>query len=198
MDGMDDGGRIARQRNLVHASGSLWAIVGQHIARNRDMGWKIASLGENSVLEGKLPSGNLQDSVCGGVRRQQAEEKKLRIEPDTLRETSLSTFRGRPFLSILAAPDGSIWATTRSHIARFGVGRGFRMPVEIPTPPDAGQVQYLAFSPKGVLWATGPAKLYRYDGRNWKMFGAEDGLQGQTVSSLAAISDNEVWLAYND
>ncbi len=76
--------------------------------------------------------------------------------------------------------------------------RGVQQPVEIPTPADAGQVDYLAFSPKGVLWATGPGKLYRYDGREWKMFTTEDGLQGQTISSVVALSDSEVWIAYND
>jgi len=122
----------------------------------------------------------------------------VRIEAGTFQESSIPNFHGRVFISILAAPDGSVWATTRSHIARFNPQRGVQQPVEIPTPADAGQVEYLAFSPDGVLWATGPGKLYRYDGKNWRMFASEDGLQGQTISSVVALSGTEVWIAYND
>ena len=177
--------------------GRLWVSTSRGIGIWDGMShhWvKIPSLKENSHLEIR----QIQLAGDGAVWALTATGTIVRIEPDSFRKTSLSTFHGGPFLSVLAAPDGSMWATTRTHIARFAVGQGVEKPVEIPTPADAGQVQYLAFSPKGVLWATGPAKLYRYDGRSWRMFTTEDGLQGQTVSSLAAVSDDEVWLAYND
>src|SRR5208283_1583048 len=61
-----------------------------------------------------------------------------------------------------------------------------------------GEVELLAFSPSGVVWATGPGKLHRYDGRNWRTYTTLDGLQGQTITSVVPLSDSEVWIAYND
>ncbi|HXJ13959.1 MAG TPA: diguanylate cyclase [Candidatus Limnocylindrales bacterium] len=123
----------------------------------------------------------------------------VQIDPETYGTTTIANFRGRNFVSILAAPDGSIWATTRARLVRF-VPRGPETkPVEVPLPAvDGAEVEYLAFSPNGVLWATGPGTLYRYDGKKWKVLRVSDGLNGQTMTSLAAVNDNEVWVAYND
>jgi diguanylate cyclase (GGDEF)-like protein len=178
-------------------AGRLWVSTSRGIGvwNGKSHRWeKVPSLKENSRLEIR----QIQLAGDGAVWALTAMGAVVRIEPNTFQESSVAAFLGRVFISILAAPDGSIWATTRSHIVRFGSGRGVQQPVEIPTPADAGQVEYLAFSPDGVLWATGPGKLYRYDGRNWKMFTTEDGLQGQTITSVVALSDREVWIAYND
>jgi diguanylate cyclase (GGDEF)-like protein len=123
----------------------------------------------------------------------------VQIDPESYAMTTIANFRGRNFVSILAAPDGSIWATTRARLVRF-VPRGpATRPVEVPLPAvDGAEVEYLTFSPNGVLWATGPGTLYRYDGKNWKVLRVKDGLNGQTMTSLAALNDNEVWVAYND
>jgi diguanylate cyclase (GGDEF)-like protein len=102
-------------------------------------------------------------------------------------------------VSIEAAPDGSIWATTRARLVRFVPRGSATKPIEVPLPAmDDVEIEYLAFSPNGVLWATGPGALYRYDGKNWKVLRVKDGLNGQTMTSLAALNDNEVWVAYND
>jgi diguanylate cyclase (GGDEF)-like protein len=123
----------------------------------------------------------------------------VQIDPETFGTTTIANFRGRNFVSIQAAPDGSIWATTRARLVRF-VPRGpGTKAVEVPLPAmDETEIEYLAFSPKGVLWATGPGTLYRYDGEKWKVLKVKDGLNGQTMTSLAAVNDNEVWVAYND
>ena len=123
----------------------------------------------------------------------------VQIDPDSYATTTIANFRGRNFVGIQAAPDGSIWATTRARLVRF-VPRGpSTRPVEIPLPAmDGAEIEYLTFSPKGVLWATGPGTLYRYDGKNWKVLTMKDGLNGQTMTSLAALNDDEVWVAYND
>jgi diguanylate cyclase (GGDEF)-like protein len=123
----------------------------------------------------------------------------VQIDPDSYATTTIANFRGRNFVSIEAAPDGSIWATTRARLVRF-VARGpATKPVEVPLPAmDGAEVEYLTFSPNGVLWATGPGTLFRYDGKDWKVLKVKDGLNGQTMTSLAALNDDEVWVAYND
>src|SRR5260370_34021348 len=63
---------------------------------------------------------------------------------------------------------------------------------------DEAEIECLMSAPKGVLWATGPGTLYRYDGKNWRVLKVKDGLNGQTMTSLAAPNDDEVWVAYND
>jgi len=123
----------------------------------------------------------------------------VRIDPHSFATTTYANYRGRNFVSMAAAPDGSIWATARARLIRFVPEKGGTKQEEIPLPvrPDA-DAEYLTFSPNGVLWATGPGTLYRYDGRNWRVFTVNDGLKGQTITSLDAVNDNEVWVAYND
>lgn len=123
----------------------------------------------------------------------------VEFDPDSYATTTFANFRGRNFVSIQAAPDGTIWATTRARLVRFVPHGPASKPVEVPLPAmDGAEIEYLAFSPNGVLWATGPGTLYRFDGKNWKVIKAKDGLNGQTMTSLAALNDNEVWVAYND
>src|SRR5260370_918787 len=116
----------------------------------------------------------------------------VQIDPETYATTTIANFRGRNFVAIQAAPDGSIWATTRARLMRF-VPRGpATMPVEVPLPAmDEAEIEYLTFSPKGVLWATGTGTLYRYDGENWRVLKVEDDLNGQTMTSLAAPNYDE-------
>jgi len=123
----------------------------------------------------------------------------VQIDPESYVTTTIANFRGRNFVSLQAAPDGSIWATTRVRLVRFVPRGASTRPVEIPlSATDGAEIEYLSFSPNGVLWATGPGTLYRYDGKNWKVLKVKDGLNGQTMTSLAAVNDNEVWVAYND
>jgi diguanylate cyclase (GGDEF)-like protein len=49
-----------------------------------------------------------------------------------------------------------------------------------------------------VAWVSGPGKLNRYDGQSWRTYTTQDGLQGQTITSIVGLSDSEVWIAYND
>ena len=123
----------------------------------------------------------------------------VRIDPETYATQTYANYRGRNFISMLAAPDGSIWATARTRLVRFVSQGGQVKQEEIPGPamPEV-DLEYLAFSPNGTLWAAGPGTLYRYDGKNWRVFTTKDGLKGQTITSLGAMNENDVWVAYND
>ncbi len=178
-------------------SGRLWVSTSRGIGiwDGRSNRWeRVPSLNQNSRGEIR----QIQLAGDDAVWALAGTGALVRIDPQTLRGDSLPSYRGRVFISILAAPDGSVWATTRMHLVRFLPGQGLGHPVEVPSPADSGRVDYMSFSPQGALWATGPGKLYRYDGRNWNIFTPRDGLQGETISSLAALSDTDVWIAYND
>ena len=123
----------------------------------------------------------------------------VRIDGRNLSATTISSYHGRTFTSIMAAPDGSIWATARAHLLRFDGRKATTSFEEITLPVGiTGDVEYMSFSAKWGVVGVWARALYRYDGKNWKTMRAEDGLGGQTISSVLAVSDNEVWIAYND
>lgn len=123
----------------------------------------------------------------------------LRINPDTHSVETIPNYRGRTFISLQVAPDGSVWATTRARLVRFVPQNGTYRREEVALPETgAVEVEYMAFSPRGALWATGPGGLFRYAGGAWTIYGSKEGLRGQTLTSLAAVNDNEAWIGYND
>ncbi len=178
--------------------GRLWVSTAQGIGiwDGRMRAWENVP-----TLRGQLGRQIRQMQLAGdgSVWTQTITGAIVRIDPQTFATRTYANFRGRNFVSIQAAEDGSIWATTRARLVRF-IPRGADAKIEeIPLPArEGGEIEYLSFSPHGVLWATGPGAIYRYDGKNWRVFTSKDGLNGQTITSLAALNDNEVWVAYND
>jgi len=123
----------------------------------------------------------------------------MRINPLDFSSTMHASYRGRPFQTLYASPEGDIWSTTRDHLVRFNAQDPFAEPKDVPLPLTAGtELFYVSFSPEGALWVTGTAVVYRFDGRNWQTLTMKDGLQGQAITSMAALSDKEAWVAYND
>jgi diguanylate cyclase (GGDEF)-like protein len=179
-------------------SGRLWVSTSRGIGvwDARTHRWeRIASLEQSSHREIR----QMQLAGDGSVWALTGTGSLVRIDANRVVTNSYPNYRGGVFTTISAAPDGSIWGTTRAHIVRFDSKSVSRAPTEVPSPSrDGGEVDYMSFAPNGTLWATGPGNLFRYDGRNWKIFTAHDGLQGQTISSLLALSDSDVWIAYND
>ncbi|HKM66895.1 MAG TPA: diguanylate cyclase [Candidatus Acidoferrum sp.] len=178
--------------------GRLWVSTAQGIGI-----WyaKTRTWEKVPALQGQLGRQIRQMQLAGdgSVWTQTITGAIVRIDPQTYATTTYANYRGRNFVSIQAARDGSIWATTRARLVRFVALRANTEIEEIPLPARAGvEIEYLSFSPNGVLWATGPGTLYRYDGKNWRVFTSKDGLNGQTITSLAALNDDEVWLGYND
>ncbi|HEY2119454.1 MAG TPA: diguanylate cyclase [Candidatus Acidoferrum sp.] len=183
---------------LRDRSGRLWVSTSRGIGvwNGKARRWeKIPSLAPYAKREIR----QIQLAGDGAIWGLSGTGTIVRIDPARFETKLHPTYHGRAFVTIVAAPDGSIWATTRSHIVRFSAKNGWSEPVESPFPADgSGDVEYLAFSPNGVLWASGPGKLHRYDRRNWRTYTTQDGLQGQTLTSLVPLSDSEVWIAYDD
>jgi len=178
--------------------GRLWVSTarGIEIWDGNAGSWKRVPMPEGaSEKEARL----IQLAGDGSVWGLTASGAIVRIDPVTLACTMYANYRGRNFIFLQSAPDGSIWATLRGHLVRFAPGKEGTKETEIMLPSgEHVELEYLSFSQNGVLWATGPAALYRYDGKNWRIFTARDGLRGQTITSIAALNDNEAWVAYND
>ncbi len=183
---------------LRDRQGRLWVSTGRGIGiwDGRARRWeKVRAL----PGQGKGEIRQMQRAGDGSVWAVTATGALIRINPGTLRATTIPSYHGRSFISILTAPDGSIWATTRAHLLRFDAHKAAPSPVEIPLPLQvAGDVEYISFAPSGVLWASGPGALYRYDGKNWRTIGAGNELRGQTITSVEAVNDNEAWIAFTD
>ncbi len=173
--------------STVHGIG-IWDPAANH--------WHIiSSLGGPSRSEVR----QIQLAGDGSVWALTAPGSVVRIDPNNLSMTACPSFHGRSFLSILASPQGDIWATTRARLVRFDAHNPSPVPIDVPVPiAEGSDIEYLAFSPSGVLWGTGPGVLYRFDGNAWRKFTAQDGLQGQAITSVASLNDNDVWIAYND
>jgi diguanylate cyclase (GGDEF)-like protein len=177
--------------------GRLWVSTGKGIGVWEEVAHRWESV---ATQDGSGPKEIRQIQLAGdgsvwGVTPAGA---LVRIDPqDFSREVSPS-YHGRAFSTVYAAPDGSIWATTRTRLVRFTPGKGLAEAKDISLPAEAAGIEFLSFAPSGVLWATGPGALYRFDGQDWKTFSAKDGLRGQTVTSVLALGDNEAWIGYND
>jgi diguanylate cyclase (GGDEF)-like protein len=123
----------------------------------------------------------------------------VRIDPVNFSRTMHASYHGRTFQAEVVSPEGEIWAATREHIVRFNTARPEEEPKDVPLPlGDGTDVLYLSFAPNGALWAAGTGVVYRYDGKSWKTVTMKDGLAGQQITSMAALSDSEAWIAYND
>ena len=122
-----------------------------------------------------------------------------RIAPRTLRMQRYASFAGESLIFEVADPSGNIWATTGKKLVRFDGAGGSRQPAEVHFPDGArGGALYVDFSPGGALWLCDTGRLWRFDGKSWRLFAHKDGVVGDSITSLAAVSDNEIWLGYDD
>jgi diguanylate cyclase (GGDEF)-like protein len=183
---------------LRDRSGRLWVSTSRGIGvwNGKAHSWeKIPSLAPYTKREIR----QIQLAGDGAIWGLTGTGAIVRINPNGFGTRMYPNYHGRAFVTILESPDGSVWATTRSHIVRFSAKNAWSEPVEIPFSADGtGDVEFLAFSPSGVVWCSGAGRLHRYDGRSWRVYTTQDGLQGQTLTSLVPLSDTEVWIAYND
>jgi ligand-binding sensor domain-containing protein len=59
-------------------------------------------------------------------------------------------------------------------------------------------IQDIAITPNGLVWAATPGGLKQYDGRQWHIFTTGDGLASDALRQVTAAPDNTLWLAYAD
>jgi len=105
---------------------------------------------------------------------------------------SESSYNPSYVFSLLAAPDGMIWAGTwGGGAARFD-GKAW---TNFTTKDGlAGNIVYaIARDSKGVLWFGTNNGVSRYDGKTWRSLGLKDGLLGKDVYALAVAANGDIW-----
>ena len=194
-EGLPDNSTWATQRDR---HGRLWVSTSSGIAvwdEGKHTWLKVPLTGAN----GRMQARQIQTAKDGSVWAMTITGAVVRIDADSFATTVYANYRGRPFRAIYASPSGEIWATSREHLVRFDASHAEKEPTDVPVAvAGAGEVQFLSFAPDGTLWAAGNGAVYRYDGKNWRMLTTKDGLQGQSITSLTALSGRELWIAYND
>lgn len=194
-EGLPDNTTWATQRDH---RGRLWVSTARGIAvwdgqTRRWMRLPLHGTGELAQVR------QLQVAADGSIWAMTVTGAVVRIDASSFSVTKHGSYRGRPFEAMLASPKGEVWATTREHLVKFDTKKPGAEPENVPLPMGEGKdVLYLAFSPKGALWAAGTGVVYRYAGETWRTVTTKNGLQGQAVTSMAALSDTEAWVAYND
>ena len=194
-EGLLDNSTWATQRDH---RGRLWVTTARGLTvwdEEKHRWQKVPTLGGNARTQVR----QLQVAGDGSMWVMTVTGSVARIDPVNFSTTIQASYRGRPFQTIGTSPKGEVWATTRDHLLRFDTRNPSAEPTEVPLPLGAGvELLGLSFSPEGTLWVTGMGAVYRFDGRNWTTLTMKDGLLGQAITSLAAMSDKEAWVGYND
>ena len=110
----------------------------------------------------------------------------------TVQAAGSLTYNPNYVFSMLAAPDGTIWAGTwGGGVSRFD-GRNW---VSYSTKQGlAGNIVYsMARDAKGVFWFGTDQGVSRFDGKTWKTVGTRDGLLDSHVYALAVAPNGDIW-----
>jgi ligand-binding sensor domain-containing protein len=104
----------------------------------------------------------------------------------------LATYNPNYVFSILAVPDGSVWAGTwGGGVSRFD---GKKWTSYTTRDGLAGNIVYsIARDTNGVLWFGTDKGLSRYDGKAWRTFTKGEGLLDSHVYAVAIASAGDVW-----
>lgn len=105
-----------------------------------------------------------------------------------------ATYNPGYVFSILATPDGSVWAGTwGGGVSRFD---GTRWTSMTTANGLAGDVVYaIVRDPSdGALWLGTNRGISRFDGREWQVIGAAQGLPAQDVYALAIAPSGDLWV----
>lgn len=103
-----------------------------------------------------------------------------------------SSYNPNYVFSILAAPDGSIWAGTwGGGVSRFD---GQKWTSFTTKDGLAGSIVYaVARSKDGIFWFGTSNGVSRYDGKTWKTYGRQDGLFDNHVYTIEIAGNGDIW-----
>jgi ligand-binding sensor domain-containing protein len=96
-------------------------------------------------------------------------------------------------LSILAVPDGTIWAGTwGGGVSKFDGKTWSNLTKREGL--SGNMVYAIARDSKGGMWFGTDEGVTRYDGKNWRKFGREEGLLDSAVYAIAVVPNGDVWV----
>ncbi len=166
----------------VDARGRVWFGTEGGVSMFDGKSWK--SWTHKDGL-GAPNSGGLQASPNTGLGTRSRHDLAVQMGSQT-------SYNPSYVFSILAAPDGTIWAGTWGGGATRYDGNTWRN----FTSKDglAGNIVYaIARDQKGVLWFGTNNGVARYDGNTWRSLGTADGLLDGNVYALAVAPDGDIW-----
>ena len=133
----------------------------------------------------------------GAIWVQSAPGGLTRFDPVTLRPVSVQTPTPAP-TAMIRGLDGRLWLGSKHYLkALVADGSPYQFE-DIPVPKQVqGLTAHLKVS-NGVLWCGGANGVARFEGNNWKVFTAKDGVKDDAISDLTIVNSNEVWFVYNE
>jgi diguanylate cyclase (GGDEF)-like protein len=103
--------------------------------------------------------------------------------------------RNSAYTGIVAAPHGGLWAHGVDFIDQYESGQTTRRKVDLPKAAQLA-VSALSFAKDGTLWGVGRNGVVRFDGKQWRLITAHDGLLADFGSDIWAVSGKEAWVTY--
>ena len=107
---------------------------------------------------------------------------------------------GAPFpkaLSVISRADGSIWVGTEGNIVQYMNGTWIE--IVPPLSITLASADVLFFDRSGDLWigcgSSTHGGLFRYDGRDWTVYGKDNGLPHPVVREVTESADGDIWVA---
>ena len=166
----------------VDAQGRVWFGTEGGVSMFDGKKWKAWT--HNDGLGGPNPSG-LAASPNTGLGTRSRHDLAVQMGSE-------SSYNPSYVFSLLAAPNGMIWAGTwGGGAARFD-GKAW---ANFTTKDGlAGNIVYaIASDSKGVLWFGTNNGVSRYDGKTWRSLGLQDGLLGKDVYALTVAPNGDIW-----
>ena len=164
----------------VDSEGRLW-VFGDQIAMQFDgMNWYGAKEVEFASPEVELDAaGNFwfggQGATRYGLPTWTSFEGEERMEGQRVR-------------CVAEDGEGNLWFGGDSGLVQRGWDGRWSRPAVVDT-----LVRDVLVDRDGKVWAAGDGGVYRYDGREWTHYTAEDGLSDTTATALAQGGDGRVW-----
>ncbi|HJX84453.1 MAG TPA: two-component regulator propeller domain-containing protein, partial [Candidatus Angelobacter sp.] len=130
-------------------------------------------------------------SVPGGIARMDLRGLNLR----SIKTPEHPGSRNAAYTGIVAAPKGGIWAHGVDFIDQYESAPVGSRKIDLPQTAQKA-VSALSFANDGILWGAGRNGVVRFDGKQWRLITAHDGLLSDFVGGILAVSGKEAWVTY--
>ncbi|MGE5111490.1 MAG: diguanylate cyclase [Acidobacteriaceae bacterium] len=136
-------------------------------------------------------------SKDGAIWVQSSPGGLTRFDPNTLRPAKIETPKPEPS-AMVRGLDGRLWIGSRHYLKALTSEKPPFAFEEIAVPKEVQGLTAHFQIKDGFLWCGGSNGVARFDGRNWRVFTAKDGLKDDIVTDLAVVNQNELWFHYNE
>ena len=166
----------------VDAQGRVWFGTEGGVSMFDGKKWKAWT--HNDGLGAPNPSG-LPASSNTGLGTRSRHDLAVQMGSDL-------SYNPSYVFSLLAAPDGMVWAGTWGGGVSGFDGKAWN---NFTTKDGlAGNIVYsIAKDAKGVIWFGTNNGVSRYDGKTWRNLGLQDGLLGKDVYALTVTPNGDIW-----